>query len=327
MISFLKKRAVYHSMIWIIGGIVFYMNIWRTSDHLSNAEVLYLTLAILLPMVVVVYGHFYVRSLFFRNRRYFMYILSLVAVLSLGVGLEQLIGYFYAATQQGLLQTIINLISVTLLSTGFQLFKRGLVNQYYNQELKARNTEAELKILRAQLNPHFMFNTLNNIYAINEIEPAKGSAMILELSDVMRYHLDSTKLKFVSLAEEIKLIKSYISLERLRLNEVTNLDIRIGAYDAQFKISPVLLLPFIENAFKYGSHPLQKSTVSVTIGSTSNRLDFEVRNTIVANKKVVKSNIGLENTLRRLELIYPNKHELQMENDGAHFMAKLTIYA
>ena len=326
MVSFLKKRVVYHSIVWVVGVAILFINIWRTSDNLSTGEALNFALSVTAPMLLVVYAHFYVRILFFKKRKYLFYVLSLLTILALGIGLDHVIGMFFLGAEQGLLQTGINLSSVILISTGFQFFKRGLVNQYYNQELKARNIEAELKMLRAQLNPHFMFNTLNNIYAINEIEPAKGSAMILELSDVMRYHLESTKLAFVTLEEEVKLIHSYISLEKLRLNDVTSLDVNIKDFNPQFKLSPVLLLPFIENAFKYGSHPLTASKIGITLHSTDNQLDFQVQNSIVANKKVVKSNIGLENTLRRLELIYPNKHDLQIENDGNYYLVKLTIH-
>lgn len=326
MISSLKNRWVYHSACWIAWSVVLYFNIERTSEVLSPFEVLQIVFSVTIPLISIVYAHFFIKDYFLKQRKYVHYAVGLVLVLLLGLFMNAAFYFLFGvSTSEGMSQKIINFSSVLLITTGFQYFKRGLINQYYNQELKAKNAEVELQMLKAQLNPHFMFNTLNNIYAVNESDAARGSDMILELSEVMRYHLESTRLTFVTLREEVKLIQSYVNLEKLRLNDVTELVIDMSQCDFSLKISPLLLLPFIENAFKYGSHPLKPSTISLELKTEGKHVFFTVENTIMKEKNVVKTHIGLENTIRRLKLIYPEKHDLQISNKGNSYKVRLRI--
>jgi two-component system, LytTR family, sensor kinase len=326
MISILKKRWVYHKLGWGLWTLILYFNISRTSDTLSPLEVLKIVMGVNLPVISIVYAHFFIKDYYLKKRNYVQYAIGLLLVLLLGFQIDIAYQYIFGeTTSEGTLQKLMNFSSILLLTTGFQYFKRGLVNQYYNQELKAKNAEAELQMLKAQLNPHFMFNTLNNIYAVNESDAARGSDMILELSEIMRYHLESTRLKFVTLGEEVKLIQSYINLEKLRLNPVTEVTIDIAPSSTSMKISPLLLLPFVENAFKYGRHPTQKSIVKLTLSTVEQSVFFTMENTIVQNKNVVKTNIGLENTIRRLNLIYPEKHKLEISDFDNKYRVKLRI--
>ena len=325
MRNFLQVRIVYHSIAWVLLSLTFFLLISRNSELLLGQR-LSMVLYIMIPMLFVVYAHFWIRDYFFKQRKYLLYAIGLCALIGAGLFLDWLLSRFLYSTSQPITQTMINFASFILVSSGFQYFKRGLVNQYYNQELKARNVEAELKMLRAQLNPHFMFNTLNNIYAINELDPKMGSTMILSLSEVMRYHLESTKLQFVTLSEEVKLLKSYIELEKLRLSDSTKLNLDLETYDSKLKVSPVLLLPFVENAFKYGSHPTKSSAINISLQTNHKTIDFHVSNTIMASKNVVKTHIGLENTKKRLELIYPEKHQLTITDDHGMYDVKLQIH-
>ena len=204
-------------------------------------------------------------------------------------------------------------------------FKRGLVNQYQLQELKAKSAENELNSLKAQINPHFLFNNLNNIYSINQMDSQKGSEMILELAEVMRYHLQFSKQSYVSISSEFQLIQSYIELEKLRLKNNCTLNIQIKEGDDNHKIAPLLLLPFVENAFKHGTHPTQDCFISLTIEIENGRLYFSINNSLIKNKRVVKTHVGLENTKRRLFLLYPDRHSLKIKSDEATYQVKLEI--
>jgi sensor histidine kinase YesM len=326
MKSFLKQRVVYHSIGWCLLIILLFFNIQRTTDSLTNLNILRIVGVIMMPIIYVVYVHFYLKRKFLGNRKYLLYVISLAFIIGSGICLDQFLQYLFTEINNNVLQTGINLTSILLLTSGFQYFKRGLTNQYYNQTLKAKNAEAELKLLKAQLNPHFMFNTLNNIYTINLKDAKKGSDMILELSDVMRYHLQSSKQELVTIQEEVKLIQSYISLEKLRLTDVTVVNIDFDAHDTSMRISPLLLLPFVENAFKYGSHPVKPAVIHLALKAKNDHLDFTVSNDIIAQKQVVKTNIGLENTRKRLELIYPDRHQLTIEDNTKTFNVNLKIH-
>lgn len=324
MQKYLKIRWVYHSLMWILAFLVFLLNGLRMEEDKGFWGVSEDFLIYFVPAIPIVYLNLYLKAKLFDQRKYLMYFVLFPLLVFSGGGLLQLV-YRIFQVKGELSQDFINIFSLSVLSVGAQYFKRGIVNQFRLQELKAKNVEAELQMLKAQLNPHFMFNTLNNIYAINEADAGKGSAMILGLSDVMRYHIESIKLSFITLSEEVKLIKSYIDLEKLRLSSVTRLEMRMGPLNSKLKISPLLLLPFVENAFKYGTHPLKASTISMQLISKENSVFFEIENMIIPGMNVLKTHIGLENTRRRLELIYPDKHRLDILHEVERYKVSLRI--
>ena len=222
-------------------------------------------------------------------------------------------------------QNIINFVFLQSIVLGLQYFKRGIVNQYQLQELKAKTAVTELNALKAQLNPHFLFNTLNNIYGINQLDAVKGSEMIMELSEVMRYHLEFSKVGQVRLEDEIQLLNSYITLEKLRLRDTCQVEVIFEGADQSLMISPLLFIPFVENAFKHGTHPTKNCFVSISLQTDVNRLSFTVKNSVIADRKVVKTHIGLQNTKRRLELIYPEKHQLSITKTDQEHTVELII--
>ncbi|WP_162200414.1 sensor histidine kinase [Kordia jejudonensis] len=223
------------------------------------------------------------------------------------------------------IQEISNIILLLVLSVGIRYLKRGIVGQFQLQELRVKKNEAEINALKAQINPHFLFNTLNNIYATNQIDAEKGSEMIMELSEVMRYHLRFSELQKVSLEDEVQLLHSYIALEKLRLTENCKIYINIAPSKSKLKIAPLLLLPFTENAFKHGTHPTKPCFINFSLVVENDTIIFQIRNSIISNKKIVKTHIGLENTKRRLKLIYNNKFELKISNTEDVFYLKLKL--
>ncbi len=196
------------------------------------------------------------------------------------------------------------------------------------QEIK----EAELQLLKAQLNPHFLFNTLNNLYGLSVIKSDKLPNLMLQLSGLLRYSLYETQAELVSLEKEIKYIKSYVSLEQIRLEKQTEIKLAVtGSYDDQ-KIAPMLLIVFIENAFKHlGILVNGDSSVHITIGITENQLDFSCTNTvetIISKKEKLesgKSGIGLVNAKKRLNLMYSDRYQLQIEQLDNTYSIKLTL--
>lgn len=156
---------------------------------------------------------------------------------------------------------------------------------------------------------------------MNQIDSEKGSEMIMELSEVMRYHLEFSKEGKVKLADEIQLLQSYIKLEKLRLRKTCDVQINFNEADGTTMISPLLFIPFVENAFKHGTHPTKECFIHIDLKTTKEKLLFTIKNSIILNRKVVKTNIGLKNTQRRLELIYPERHKLNIsQNEGEHLV-------
>lgn len=326
MIYFFKKRWVYHTVIWIAIFILLNSLDWIEKNEDESLLSLQIESLIMFPaFLYTVYFNFIIKSYFFDNRKYVFYGMSLLFLIISGALLLDVLDQWNGGYNNSIEQNALNIIVIIPISLGLQYFKRGVINQYQLQELKVRTSETELNALKAQINPHFLFNTLNNIYGMNQMDSEKASEMILELSDVMRYHLEFSKKGTVLLDDEIQLLASYIQLEKLRINDTCDLKVDFEKVDHSLSISPLLLLPFVENAFKHGTHPTLTSFVHLSIKTRGRKLYFCVENSIHPNRRVIKTNIGLDNTIRRLELIYENKYEFDISTENSIYRITMAI--
>ncbi len=328
MLQFLKKRWVYHSLIWLAGYCFMVSMTWKMiepDDGETLLGVMYEVLFEVIPIFIVVYLSFWAKENLFDKRKYYWYALVTVTTVIGGSYFYRFLDFLQDSNGNDMSQNITNFVFIYFLCIGLQYFKRGITSQYQLQELKAKKMETELNALKAQINPHFLFNTLNNIYGMNQIDSDKGSEMIMELSDVMRYHLEFSKIGLIKIEDEIQLIQSYIKLETLRLTDNCDVKVDIDQLDSNLMISPLLFLPFVENAFKHGTHPNQACYIHIKLRTEGRQLIFKIRNSIIRNRHVVKTNIGLDNTKRRLELIYPEKHQLDISQDNVSYNVNLTI--
>lgn len=324
MSDFLKKRWVYHSLIWLVVICVLTVMSIMQGEELSLSSFGRMLVSTS-PMAIAIYVNFYLKDILFGKRKYILYVLTLPLLTIIIIWAATKLLPLVVETSMTWQNHTTNIVFAMIFTTVLQYFKRGMVGQYQLQELRAKTAETELNALKAQINPHFLFNTLNNIYATNEIDAQQGSQMIMELSEVMRYHLRFSKMKKVSLQEEIQLIRAYIELEKLRLNSNCDLQTDWSQVDSSIKIASLIFLPFIENAFKYGSHPTQDCFIHLDIKTQANSVDFELSNSIIHRKKVVKTHIGLTNTIRRLEIIYPNQHTLDIRKTEDIYTIKLNL--
>jgi len=271
------------------------------------------------------YLQFYLKRRYFDTRQYRKYallvILGLIVSALVSYGLHQL----YPITPHSLLQDFINMVFTAPIALGIQYLKRGVIGQFQLQELKAKTAQTELNLLKAQINPHFLFNTLNNIYATNQEDSERGSEMIMELADVMRYHLRFSKLEHVTLEEEVELIRSYVALEKLRLSDNCQVKLEVLGDLNGATLAPLLLLPYVENAFKHGTHSTASCFVTIRIQRELNAIRTTIENSIVANKRTVKTHVGMENVRRRLEILYPQRDTLQVTERSGIFRVQLHL--
>jgi two-component system, LytTR family, sensor kinase len=191
---------------------------------------------------------------------------------------------------------------------------------------QAEKAHAELSFLKAQINPHFLFNTLNNIYALSVTNSENTSESIMKLSNIMRYVTDEVTEDVVSLRSEIDCINDYIDLQKLRLGKKTKLSFTINGDITNQKIAPLVLMTFIENVFKYGISKFKTTEISIRLKVEDNRVYFFCQNTIVENGSGSKrKGIGIENTRQRLGHLYPGKHRLEITNQNNLFTVTLQI--
>ncbi|QIH32586.1 histidine kinase [Sphingobacterium sp. DR205] len=202
---------------------------------------------------------------------------------------------------------------------------------YRFQRLKTRrellSNQTQLSNLKKQLNPHFLFNTLNTIYGISLKFPERTSELIIKVSQLLRYQMESSDKEFVSMDDEIDFISSYIELERERLGYRTKIDFDYQREEGvNYQIAPMLLITFVENAFKHGTCSIEDCYVAISIRIEKGNLYLHVRNSVPVKKmNVFSAKIGLENTVARLKLLYPNRYQLNTNASKEEFEVSLVI--
>ncbi|MDP5201502.1 sensor histidine kinase [Flavobacterium sp. DG2-3] len=207
---------------------------------------------------------------------------------------------------------------------------RTLTEFYNNQQNKliaeTHRTNTELIYLRKQTNPHFLFNSLNSIYSLAHKKSDLVPDAIVTLSELMRYMLYETDNKTVALEKEVNYIQNYIELQKLRLNNIEDIVINVHGDTRNKFIEPLLLISFVENAFKYGTDYKGAAHVKIKILIMDNTLDFWIENTIENYvKDPENSGIGLVNIQSRLDLLYPNAHELTITQDNEYYRVHLNL--
>lgn len=219
-------------------------------------------------------------------------------------------------------------ITIGGLAAAIKLMKYWYIKEQNNLQLQKENTESQLQLLKAQVHPHFLFNTLNNIYAHTQNTSPVASQLVMGLSDMLRYMLYECNLPLVLLTKELKMLNDYIVLEKIRYGNTLDVNIDIPVNTDQFLVAPLLLLPFVENSFKHGaSQILDQPWLSLSITITDNTMHMKLVNAKAPNYKPSSngSGIGIGNVKRRLELLYPGRHSIKITNEEEVFIVDLKL--
>ena len=195
------------------------------------------------------------------------------------------------------------------------------------EELVSRQVASELNLLKAQVQPHFLFNTLNNIYSLSQSGSLQAPSMIAKLSDLMRYFIDDSPKDKIPLATELEFIENYLELEQIRMLHPLQVNIQIDGNINDIKVPPMLLMPFIENVFKHGVDKTQHNNeLSANLLVHDGRLIYKVVNSLHGeNGTCISGGFGLTNLRKRLELLYPGRFEIHTRKQDHHFIAELQI--
>jgi len=206
-------------------------------------------------------------------------------------------------------------------STSVTAIQKWQKDKQGREELEKDKVTSELSFLKAQINPHFFFNTLNNIYALTQVDADVAGKAIHQLSRMMRYLLYDTQQGHTMLSQELAFVKDYISLMKLRLTDVVKINFDEPSKLNDKPVAPMIFLPFVENAFKHGVSATQPSHIDIVILQNDSVLDLTVKNSIINDSSVsldTNSGIGLVNTRRRLDLLYPGKYKLEIDELNAN---------
>lgn len=208
----------------------------------------------------------------------------------------------------------------------FQILQHYREEKIKSSEILLSN-QMQLNALKAQLNPHFLFNTFNTLYGISLQYPERTSDMIMQVSQLMRYQVENNDKEYVPLEEEVSFLSNYIELEKERVGYRCEIIFDFDVEENQaYKIAPMLLITFIENAFKHGACTIENCFVNIKIEVANNLLMMKVKNSIPKKKKeIVSTKIGIQNTKERLGIMYPKKHKLEINSTDAAFTVNLEI--
>jgi hypothetical protein len=327
---FTRPYKVYTQIVfWIVVFILFIL-LKEYPDRMTGLTLFCLVLQETLELAIPSYTQNVLILPFFRRGRWIMGILLyLVQVAALIYGLP------YVLNAVGLLFPIhdrvdwryehitFSVIAFTVIAT---IFKAGLDRLILDRQQK----ENELRHLKAQLNPHFLFNTLNNLYGLSVAESKKLPALMLKLSELLRYSLYDTNQNYVAVQKELDYIANYVELEKIRLSDKTDIRLSLNGDLNDRYIAPLLLIVFIENAFKHFSAAKdQPAFVHIRLFVDKSRLQLNVKNSIDPDYTPVqlksKGGLGLTNAKQRLNLIYPQQYSLKTAKEKACFEVDLTI--
>lgn len=219
-------------------------------------------------------------------------------------------------------------ITIGGLAAAIKLMKHWYIKDQRNRQLQKENTEAGLRLLKAQIHPHFLFNTLNNIYSFTQNTSAEASGMITRLSGLLRYTLYEGNQPLVPLQQEVQMVQDYIEIEKIRYGNQMELHIDLPETTTNFYIAPLLLLPLVENCFKHGtSQVLEQPWVHLQASIVDEQLHMKLLNGKVNEDtgNATASGIGIKNVRERLSLLYPGKHELTITSEEEVFIVNLKV--
>lgn len=336
-----KGMRIVQHILFVVLAFFILLNIFKFSSPPLTVDYVYtgLFLATVLP---VVYLHLYWLLPKLRNKAsLFYYLIRLSLIMAFFIWLNLVLfnhwstrlfpGFYFISYYEWWEITLffIAFISITSL---LKLSKSWFVVNQLQRELlekEKQRVQEELKALKAQINPHFFFNTLNSIYSMSLDKDERLPGTVLQLSELMRYFLYESKEDLVPLSKEIQVLKDYIALQKIRSDEQLTVEAFFEDDSKQQRIAPLLLITFLENAFKHGAKGETGTTfINLAISLTNNLLNFSLENnkgTVDLIEKADHKGLGLENVKRRLELIYTGRYDLIIRDKGNSFAVNLQI--
>ncbi len=330
-----KKDTLFHILFWLGLYIAFLIIDPRQTTIYSLIREM---VSIVFYIIIVYFNLYYLIPNYLREVSGINYAVALVVTAIILTPIKTLVFYLlfsdqpsvqsYFITKQG--SIFFALLFYGAVSTIFQIILDWQKGSVEKLELQHKNTETELNFLKTQINPHFLFNTLNNLYALTLKKSEQAPEIVLKLSEMMRYMLYECNEEQVPLRKEVNYLENYLELEKLRQKKNITIDFLVEGVINNQKIAPLIFIPFLENSFKHGvNNQIKDGYVKILLKILDNEVDFSIENskTEAAPKPYGKKSggIGLVNVRRRLNLLYPNKHKLIIQDNPNNYCIELKI--
>ena len=287
-------------------------------------------LSAIMMAIIPVYLHFYIFERFLYRKKYIAYAALLLILL---VGYGYLSHLFYSLVfheQSSIVFIIMSTVLWLLVTTSIKILKDSINHRFQLQEVRAKQVQTELELLKAQINPHFLFNTLNNLFGMARQRQEATANGIAGLSHLMRYMIYESNVDRISLEKELEQIKRLIALQKLRFSKEDDLriDFEVKGDTARAQIPPMLFIPFVENAFKHGISLQAPSFIKINLEVLKESLKLTVINSVHPDRREGEEpddRVGLKNVKRRLALLFPDSHELSVESSEKEFKIDLEL--
>ena len=333
-----KWRQIFlHSVVWSI-VLLFFVLVATRSTSLYHAIIIFVYFG-LFNIAIFYINSLYILPLFLTTRKYFVCVLSIITLVVISAlakfGLARLFQDVvllqdtsrrdYIDFNEYFLGSVLTSMFFVFISTAFKFGSDWFLNEKIKKNLENEKLSAELAFLKSQVNPHFLFNSLNNIYSLAYQKSDKTPEAILKLSEMMRYMLQESNEAKVDLCQELRYLDNYIALQKLRFKGEAYLDLPIQGEEGSQKIAPLILIAFVENAFKHGIASDPASPIKLSIDIKENHLEFNICNKKNQYNKDDTSGIGLNNVRRRLDLLYPKKYRLKISETDLNYYCQLSL--
>ncbi|MGE0077332.1 MAG: sensor histidine kinase [Bacteroidales bacterium] len=335
-----RHKILFHVGYWTV-LVCFFGFFWGTFDN-NFAKTFTIELAELPVKLMVVYTTlYYLMPIFLLKKRYNWFLILLFALLIAGGLLQRVVNFYitepiYFPERLGfgynkitfILTSIIGLSTVMTIPCTAKLLKFWYTIQQRYQMLEKENLRAEIAFLKSQVHPHFLFNTLNSLYALTLKKSEKSPEVVMRLSDLMHYMLYDANQPLISLNKELEFIQNYISLEEIRFENRFKLNFSVNGNTQGCLIAPLILLPFVENSFKHGVNQVSKNGwLKFNLNVNEKLLTFTLENntSLQASSTNAGEGIGLKNVKRRLDLLYPERYKLEIKKEEDNFKVFLQL--
>lgn len=289
--------------------------------------------------VFITYLVLYILNRFFTTKQYLKLSIGFLIVCTIYISFRYLLeevvflhwfGYHNYSEESRyfpyyITDNIYNVITFSFNAVFLKMIEDFFANEKEKTALLTEKLNAENAFLKNQLNPHFLFNTLNNIYSLALNQSPKTPEAVMKLSELMRYMLYESNLEKVSLETELTYLKNFIELQKIRYSGQTYVDFEVIGDVSSQQIAPLMLIPFVENAFKHGNVQDANHPLSIQLLVNQNNLNFIVKNQLANQNKDKYGGIGLENIKKRLNLIYPKNYHLEIQNDADSYSSELNL--
>lgn len=336
-----KRELIAHSAYWLLIGGVMMLALYLSSQKITaeelrvsigyfaiiNISIFYINYTLLIPLLL---------------KRYWLYILSLIGLIVLMAAVKTIIGVLYRdivmqhvnpKTGDVIVTELNTFVVQSVFTSGFFIISGCLIkftldwfsNIRIQRSLETEKKDMELQFLKSQLNPHFLFNSLNNIYSLAYQKSDKTADAILKLSEILRYMIYESNDSWVALSTEIEYVNSYIELQKLRFKDGAAIELTINGEIDDQQILPLVLISFVENAFKHGVANDPNDPIRINIIANKKILHFSITNKKNASNKDEMGGVGLNNVERRLQLLYPERYKLNIVNSATHYTSELML--